>query len=136
MEEVEFERRLWAELSSVVATQKDHSPWDPSFSSDPNDKKFCFSFAGSAFFVVGLHPLSSRKARQFPYPTLVFNLYDQFKALMMEGNYERMTNVNRKRELQYQGGLNPMVVTYGNEWESIQFSGANNPPHWKCPYKR
>ena len=44
-------------------------------------------------------------------------------------NYE-----NRKRDLAFQGSVNPMVEKYAEKWESVQFSGKNNPPEWKCPF--
>ena len=52
--------------------------WDPAVSSNPDDPHFSFSFAGHAFFIIGLHPGSTRLARQFPWPTLVFMPYIAF----------------------------------------------------------
>ena len=48
---------------------------------------FGFSFAGRGFFVIGLHPASSRLARRFPWPTLVFNAHFQFDRLKADGRY-------------------------------------------------
>ena len=132
--EDEFQDALWRELSSVSALDK--SEWDPRFSSDPKSKKFCFSLAGHAFFVVGLHDKSSRQARRFAYPTLVFNVYDQFTQLAERGEYLPMIEKNRARDLKFQGSVNPMVEKHGDEWESIQFSGKENPESWKCPFDR
>lgn len=86
--------------------------------------------------MVGLHPKSSRKARRFTIPALIFNLYDQFEQLDEETEFYPMVKTNRKRDIAFQGSVNPMVERYAEEWESIQFSGKDNPPEWKCPFKR
>lgn len=141
--EVDFEKKLWDELSAVHAYEVQKSTnenrelrWDPQFSSDPNDKKFCFCVDGYAYFVVGMHPQSSRKARQFPYPVIIFNLYAQFEDLFKKNTFDAMVKLNRDREIKFQGHVNPMVEKYGQEWESIQFSGRENGPEWKCPFQR
>ncbi|WP_374029283.1 guanitoxin biosynthesis heme-dependent pre-guanitoxin N-hydroxylase GntA [Bdellovibrio bacteriovorus] len=135
LSEEEFEKRLWLELSYLTSHEELSSEWDPAFSSDPRDKDFCFSLGGSAFFVVGMHPKSSRKSRQFPYPMLVFNIYQQFRDLRAAGKFEPMVKTIRERDKLFQGDVNPMVEKYDNTWESIQFSGKNNPPDWQCPFQ-
>ena len=77
--------------------------WDPAVSPDPDDPHFGFSFAGTAFFVVGLHPESSRLARRFPWPTLVFNPHAQFEPLKEAGRWDRIQDVIRDREKTLQG---------------------------------
>lgn len=130
-----FEENLWKELSFLTSFPEFAGSWDPQFSQNPQDKNFCFSLDGSAFFVVGLHPQSPRLARRFPFPALVFNLYDQFRTLMTTNEFANMVATNRRREKLYQGDLNPMVEKYGEDWEAIQFSGRNNPPEWQCPFQ-
>ena len=134
LSEEEFEAAMWKELSCMTSVEGISQKWDPQFSSDPADKNFCFSLDGTAFFVVGLHPKSSRKSRQFPVPTLVFNVYDQFRELQKHGRYEPMVQVNRKRDIAFQGSANPMAEIHGDDWESIQFSGKANGAEWKCPF--
>ncbi len=134
LDEENFEQGLWQELSSLSSQAEFESPWDPKFSPNPEDSDFCFSFAGQAFFVVGLHPQSSRLSRRFPYPALIFNLYEQFVDLMKVGKYEPMVEINRKRDLKFQGSINPMVEKYAESWEAIQFSGRKNSEKWKCPF--
>jgi len=134
LDETAFEERFWKELSYASSHQDPASGWDMNFSSDPADPKFCPSFGGDAFFIVGLHPQSSRLARRFPSPAIVFNLYEQFEELTRQGRYESTVKSNRARELKFQGSLNPMVEKYGDKWEAIQFSGKDNPPDWKCPF--
>lgn len=133
MTEEEHEKKFWHELSVLATHSK--KDWDPLFSPDPLSKRFCFSFDGEAFFVVGLHSQSSRMARRFPFPAIVFNLYSQFEDLVSKGTYDAVVKVNRKREMAYQGNLNPMVEKYADSWETIAFSGRNNPASWVCPFK-
>jgi FPC/CPF motif-containing protein YcgG len=79
-DEAELERLLWTQLQALHDGEPMQS-WDPSVSSDPEDAHFSFSMAGSAFFVVGLHAASTRWARRFAWPTLVFNPHAQFERL-------------------------------------------------------
>ena len=132
--EKEFEDAMWSELSALSSSSPEAARPDPKFSSDPADKNFCFSFAGDAYFIVGMHPQSSRLARRFPFPSMIFNLYEQFEAL--GDGYEPMVKTNRKRDRQFQGSVNPTVKRWADRWESIQFSGRENPPDWKCPFHR
>lgn len=134
--EADFETALWQELSFVSAVPEYEAPWDENFSDNPEDQNFCFSFGGDAFFVVGLHAKSSRLARRFSTPTLIFNLYAQFEQLDEETEFYPMVRTNRKKDIAFQGSVNPMVEKYAEKWEAIQFSGKENPPEWKCPFKR
>lgn len=127
-----FEQAFWKELSHT--SYYDQAPHDPRFSSDPRDKNFCFSFGGEAFFVVGLFADSARRARRFPYPTLVFNLYEQFEQVDRLGKYQAMVQQIRERDRLYQGEVNPVVEKYAELWESIQFSGRHNNENWRCPF--
>lgn len=68
-----FETALWALLQSLHHLDGAYSTWDANANEDPGDPHFSFSFAGHAFFVVGMHPGASRWARRFPAPLLVFN---------------------------------------------------------------
>jgi FPC/CPF motif-containing protein YcgG len=136
MDEEEFERRLWRELSLMTQVPDIDKTWDPAFSDNPEDKNFCFSLGGTAFFVVGMHANSSRISRRLRYPTLVFNVYEQFKELDRRNRYQPMIQANRKRDIQFQGDVNPMSEKYNDTWESIQFSGRNNSADWKCPFHK
>jgi Uncharacterized conserved protein len=134
--EEEFEDRLWQELSYLTGHAGIDTTWDPRFSDNPEDENFCFSLAGSAYFVVGLHKNSSRLSRRLTHPTLVFNVYEQFRELDRRGRYQAMIAANRKRDLQFQGSVNPMSEKYNDVWESIQFSGRNNSAEWRCPFSK
>jgi uncharacterized protein len=133
-DEAAFERLLWEQLQRLHEEDGRHHGWDPSVSADPDDPKFAFSFAGRAFFVVGLHPASSRFARRFAWPTLVFNAHYQFDRLRAEGRYGRMQEVIRSRELGLQGTLNPNLGDFGVRSEARQYSGRAAEADWGCPF--
>lgn len=133
--EAGFDAALWRELSFLTAEEWKDADHDRRFSSDPLAENFGFSLGGEAFFVVGLHHRSSRLSRRFPVPALIFNLFSQFELLAKAGIYAPMVETNRRRDAKLQGSANPMAVQYGELWESIQFSGRENPPDWQCPFR-
>lgn len=132
--EDEFEERMWAELSSLTSIEEREKDWSPKWSQNPEDRRFTLCIGGHAFFVVGLHPHSSREGRKFPYPALIFNVYDQFEDLMEQNAYAPMVQKNRERDLRFSGSVNPMAEQHGDDWETIQFSGKTNPEAWRCPF--
>ncbi len=135
--EAQFEHHLWNRVQSL--TEKDvHNaqPRDVRVSSDPNDPHFSLSFGGQAFFVVGLHPNASRRARRFERPTLVFNLHDQFERLRVEGRYEKLRSTILSRDEAYSGTINPMLARHGEGSEARQYSGRLVDNTWSCPYHR
>jgi FPC/CPF motif-containing protein YcgG len=133
-DEHEFERLLWAQLQSLHDLDKEHSAWDPSVSSDPEDRNYSFSFAGRGFFVVGLHAGSSRWSRKLSTPALVFNAHEQFEYLRAVGKYESFKRVIRRRELRSQGSINPNLSDFGDVSEARQYSGRHTEEGWKCPF--
>ena len=133
-DEAAFEGLLWEQLQRLHEEDRRHHGWDPSVSADPEDPRFAFSFAGMAFFVVGLHPASSRFARRFAWPTLVFNAHHQFDRLREGGGYERMQEVIRSREIGLQGDLNPNLGEFGVRSEARQYSGRPAEADWRCPF--
>jgi len=135
MEEGAFERRLWAQLQALHELDTRYFSYDPDVDSDPQSARFAFSFAGNAFFVVGMHPGSSRVARRFSYPALVFNAHAQFKSLRAKGLYERFAATVRQRELSLQGSLNPNLSEFGTSSEARQYAGRSVEDDWKCPYR-
>jgi FPC/CPF motif-containing protein YcgG len=135
--EAEFEQQLWQQLQMLH--ELDASEWDRSVSSNPHDADFSFSFAGQAFYVIGVHPNSSRQARRFPCPTLVFNPHEQFEKLRTDGKWKRMQQTIRERDTQLQGSINPMLSDFGERSEAPQYSGRAvdadwEPPIGKCPF--
>ncbi len=133
-DEMDFERLLWAQLQGLYEQDRPHHGWDPAVSPDPDDPDFSFSFAGRAFFVVGLHPASSRYARRFAWPTLVFNVHEQFERLREEGRFARVREVIRAREIELQGSLNPNLSDFGELPEARQYSGRPVDEGWRCPF--
>lgn len=135
LDEAGFEDHLWEQLRQLNRLDAPLHAWDPTVSPDPDDPHFGFSFAGTAFFVVGLHPNSSREARRFPWPLLVFNPHAQFTRLREAGRWARMQNVIRTRELSLQGSLNPNLADHGNVTEARQYSGRPVEPDWQPPFE-
>ena len=131
-DEDSFERALWAQLQGLH--DADPVPWDPAVSDDPEDPHFSFSFAGTAFFIVGLHPGSARLSRKFPWPALVFNPHSQFERLREQGKYLRMQEVIRSKELALQGDINPVLDDFGGDSEAKQYSGRMIEPDWHPPF--
>ncbi|MPZ49622.1 MAG: hypothetical protein GEU75_10060 [Dehalococcoidia bacterium] len=128
-----FETLLWRQLGALHALDREHFAWNPAVSNDPEDTSFSFSFAGGAYFVVGLSPASKRWARRFPWPTLVFNDHFQFERLRANQQFERIRDTIRERDQTLHGDVNPMMADYGNHSEARQYSGRNVGEAWKCP---
>src|SRR5437660_3595840 len=120
-DEEHFERLLWLQLQRLH--DMDHVCWDSLVSSDPQDPRFSFSFAGRAFFVVGLHSNSTRWTRRFAWPTLVFNAHKQFEQLRQKGLFERFQQKIRGRDQMLQGSINPNLANFGELTDARQYSG-------------
>ncbi|MGA8855514.1 MAG: guanitoxin biosynthesis heme-dependent pre-guanitoxin N-hydroxylase GntA [Christiangramia sp.] len=131
-DETEFELVLWKQLSELK--KLDNHPWDPSVSRDPKNSNFSFSIAGRAFYIVGMHPNSSRKSRQSPYPSIVFNLHSQFEKLREMGVYHNVRDKIRERDIALQGSINPMLEDFGESSEAKQYSGKTTGEDWVCPF--
>jgi FPC/CPF motif-containing protein YcgG len=134
LDEAAFEKLLWRQLQMLHDRDAPLHDWDPAVSSNPDDPHFSFSFAGHAFFIVGLHPGSARLARQFPWPTLVFNPHAQFERLRETGMWEKMKEVVRHRDEELQGDVNPVLTDFGEETEAKQYSGRLIEPDWHPPF--
>lgn len=135
LSEDEFEKALWARIQSLA--DKDHwrgQHYDPDVSPDPSDPHFSLSFGGEAYFVVGLHPNASRPARRFAYPTMIFNLHEQFERLREKGRYERMREAILQRDKALAGSINPMLARHGESSEARQYSGRAVADDWQCPF--
>lgn len=133
-DEPEFESGLWDLLDKLHNEDRKHFDWNPAYSKNPADSDFSFSFGEQGFFIVGLHPRSSRKARRFKYPALAFNLQSQFDALRDKGRFDVMREAIRERELEFQGTTNPMLADYGEGRQAPQYSGRKVANNWKCPF--
>lgn len=134
-DEAAFERLLWLTLQQLHDVDAVHHAWDHSVSADAGSHQFSFSFARTAFFIVGLHAAASRAARRFAWPTLVFNPHQQFQQLKASGHYARFQQVIRAGERSLQGDVNPMLADFGDRSEAAQYSGRHVEPDWQCPFR-
>jgi FPC/CPF motif-containing protein YcgG len=136
MSESKFEQLLWKHLQKLH--EHDDTPWDCHYDSDPESAHFAFSFAGEAFFVVGMHPGASRFSRRVAYPMLIFNAESQILRLQAEGQLDHFAERIRERDILFQGTINPSLpesaATTGGE--SRVYAGVAHPAGtpWKCPF--
>ena len=136
LDESSFERHLWERIQSLA--DKDAwlgHPLDKRVSQEPDSPHFSLSFAGEAFFVVGLHPQASRPARRFSLPALVFNLHAQFEQLRETGRYETLRTAILQRDEALAGSMNPMLARHGEVSEARQYSGRAVDEGWRCPFR-
>lgn len=134
--ELEFEQLLWKQLRLLHENDRAQFAWDRNVSADPTDPHFSFSFASHAVYVIGLHANSSREARRFPWPTLVFNPHEQFERLRADGKWKHMQETIRQRDIQLQGMVNPMLSDFGEGSEARQYSGRAVEENWQAPFPK
>ncbi|MEP7184394.1 MAG: guanitoxin biosynthesis heme-dependent pre-guanitoxin N-hydroxylase GntA [Rhodanobacter sp.] len=131
----EFESALWQRLQRLHDLDVLQSPWDETVSCDPSSPDFSMSLGGHAFYVVGLHPASTRRARRFPITAMVFNLHRQFEQLREEKRYHRFSEAIIERDVAFHGSANPMLDEHGSSSEARQYSGRVVSADWICPFK-
>ncbi|WP_245545163.1 guanitoxin biosynthesis heme-dependent pre-guanitoxin N-hydroxylase GntA [Parvibaculum lavamentivorans] len=134
--EMQFEQHLWERLSALHKLDAEDFAWSDEVSADPNSPDFGFSLGGHAFFIVGLHPGSSRTARRLPHPAIVFNLHEQFQNLRQNGQYNRIKETIIHRDAKLDGAPNPMIAEHGTVSEARQYSGRPVSGRWRCPFAR
>ncbi len=130
-----FEDLLWNQLQAMHSLDSTFFAWDKTVDSNPHSHHFSFSIGGRAMYVIGMHPQASRLARTRPYPTMVFNLHEQFDRLRARGKFETMKQTIRTREVAFQGSINPMLSSFGENSEARQYSGRAVPENWACPFQ-
>lgn len=130
--EESFENALWKLLNDL--SELDNQEWDTAVSKNTEDPNFSFSLHKTAFYIVGMHPFSSRFARKSPYTMVVFNMHMQFEKLREINRYDRVRNLIRRRDKSFQGSINPMLQDFGTNSEARQYSGRKVDESWKCPY--
>ncbi|HEX5490500.1 MAG TPA: guanitoxin biosynthesis heme-dependent pre-guanitoxin N-hydroxylase GntA [Candidatus Udaeobacter sp.] len=133
--EKQFENLLWRALQQLHEIDVARHAWNEKVSSDTASPRFAFSFASEPLYVVGLHGGSSRLARRFPWPTLVFNAHEQFARLRQDGNWTKMQQTIRRRDIALQGSANPMLSDFGEQSEARQYSGRAVDGNWVPPFK-
>ena len=124
---------FWQRLQALADLDAPHHGYDRRVNPDPESENFSFSIKGEAFFIIGLHPGSSRPARQFAHPAIVFNPHAQFEKLREANQYQKMKNIIRKRDVAYSGSVNPMLEDFGQASEVYQYTGQKLSNEWKCP---
>ncbi len=133
--EAMFEKFMWQRLQSLSDLDAQRYGYDKRVQSDPSSPDFSFSLKEEAFFIIGLHPNSSRQARQFKNPAIVFNPHKQFEELRQTGKYRHLQHVVRKRDIDLSGSINPMLKDFGQHSEVYQYSGQEYNASWACPLK-
>jgi FPC/CPF motif-containing protein YcgG len=129
-----FERALWRQLKRLHELDAGYFAWNAEVSSEPDDPSFSFSFAGGAYFVVGLSPASPRWARRFSWPTLIFNDHFQFERLREEHRFDRLRDVIRQRDTKLHGSVNSVLEDHSSAHsEARQYAGRQVGSAWRCP---
>lgn len=134
LSETQFEDLLWRRLRAIHAIDRAQHGWDKGVSDDPASSHFSMSVGGKGFFVIGMHPGASRRARRFQCPVMVFNLHSQFEHLRADGRYEKLSSTIIARDIMFSGSSNPMLATYGQRSEARQYSGRIVNADWVCPF--
>lgn len=135
--ELRFERMVWEQLQRLHRVDREAGEgWAEDVSSDPGDPDFSFSIGGHPFFIIGLHPAASRRARRCPVPVLVFNSHRQFEQLKADGRYAKMQAATRQRDRRLQGSINPNLADFGTASEARQYSGRHVEAAWRCPFRK
>jgi FPC/CPF motif-containing protein YcgG len=131
-----FETLLWKQLHLLHTEDVENGmKWADNYSDNPIDPNFAFSIGGRAFFIVGLHPNSSRKARQFITPAITFNSSDQFTNLRRLKIMTDMRQVIRNADLHQNGSINPNLIPNDNNSSAFEFSGKLIQPSWTPDFK-
>ena len=128
-----FEQLIWERLQALSNLDALQYPYDKRVSADPMNEDFSFSIKEEAFYIIGMHPASSRMARRFNFPVLIFNPHAQFESLREAQKYEKVKQVIRKRDISLSGSVNPMLSDFGTSPEVLQYSGKQYDQQWKCP---
>lgn len=133
-DEKDFHHALWRQLQLLHEKDKENYAWDPRVESDVESDNFSYSLGGSAFFIVGMNPHSSRLSRQFNWPALVFNPGPQFEKIRELGIHEKMKDAIRRRDIALQGNINPTLADFGHGNVALTYSGMNTSDISQCPF--
>ena len=136
LSELAFEQYLWERLSALHLLDAERFCWDDAVNADPESPDFGMSFGGHGFYVIGMHPGASRKARRAPCAALVFNSHAQFRLLRQAGLFDGIKKAVRVRDERLQGCPNPTLADHGERSEAPQYAGRKVERDWVCPFKR
>jgi hypothetical protein len=132
-DEESFDCCLWQRLQSFADIDAENYAYDARVSSDVSSPHFSFSLKEEAFYIIGMHPASSRASRRFTHPVLVFNSHAQFERLRQSDKFDHFKTSVRKRDIAFSGSVNPMLEDFGKAPEIFQYSGRVYDADWKCP---
>jgi hypothetical protein len=129
----DFDEKVWQLLKTLH--QIDKAEYDPIASANPKDANFAFSFAGTAYFVAALSPVSPRLSRRFVAPCLVFNAHYQFEHMKAQGKFEKLRDIIRANDAALEGGqANRIAADFGETSEAVQYTGISATPPTSCPF--
>lgn len=134
LDEKTFESFLFQRLTALRKTDALSYKYDERVDEDPLSANFSLSLMEEAFFIIGLHPGSSRPARQFEHAAIVFNPHVQFDKMRAENKYEKMKSIVRQRDMAYAGSVNPALADFGSRSEVFQYSGRQPDEDDRCPF--
>ncbi|CAF1279394.1 unnamed protein product [Adineta ricciae] len=127
-----FEILLWKQLQQLHEEDvRNGMKWSKNYSNDPSNTDFAFSIGERGFFLVGLHPQSSRNGRRFSKIAIAFNSQDQFTNLRRLNLLTEIKQVVRQNDLLYNGSINPNVIENENGPGPFEYSGKLIQPEWK-----
>lgn len=132
----EYHDAFWKCLSELVNCEPSYAELPEGVSDDVTSSEFAFCLHETAFFVVGLTPLSPRLSRKFPWPGFALNPHAQFEELRSEGNMKRLQEISRKRDVAWQGNINPVLDEHGFSSAALQFSGISVDNAMQCPFPK
>jgi FPC/CPF motif-containing protein YcgG len=136
IDEIVFERLLWKQLQLIHDEDVQNGmKWAQNYSDNPTDPNFGFSVGGRAFFIVGLHPNSSRKARRFQTPTITFNSLDQFANLRQLKMFNEVKQVTRNNDLLQNKSINPNLIINHQKSDAFEYSGKLIHEDWIPNFK-
>lgn len=133
--EAHFEQLLWEHMAALRDVDRERHQWAPGVGSDPESPDFAFSVVEHPFFVVGMHPLASRRSRRSSRPAVAFNSHLQFDRLKANGTYFGLQRRIRAREIALQGSVNPSLADFGTTSEARQYAGRDVGESWRCPFQ-
>ncbi|REK91414.1 hypothetical protein DY245_04635 [Streptomyces inhibens] len=132
VDELAHEELIWQHLQFMHDIDSRTYGLERGATSDPTQPNFGFHAGGHAFFIVGMHPGSSRASRRFVKPAIAFNSLAQF--MLLGEKFYSMQGAIRRREVTNNGSVNPSFVDYEYEQPARHFSGRYTEDDWKCPY--
>ncbi len=109
--------------------------WAQNYSDNPTDPKFGLRVGGRTFFIVGLYPNSSRRARRFVTPTITFDSLDQFTNLRQLKMFNEIRQIIRNNDLHQNKSINTNLIINHNKSDAFEYSSKLIHKDWIPPFK-